>query len=254
MKAKTRRVAVYELDASGFDPRIARVLTDAVLAEVRKLEKTTVVGMDEIRAMLDVEAQKQLVGCTDASCLSEIAESLGVDMVIIGTVATVGDGLTFGLKNIDQRSATTLVQATRRIDSSDPADVLAAVGPVVQELFPDVALKPGAVRGVPPEVALRIHPPPLSPWVFWTLTGASGVAAASGALFTVWNAAAYSAATEKAASSVKGPAIAGSTLNADLATVRLSFVGLASSFGAAAALGVGAAVSAAFVNWDERAE
>ncbi|HEY4220322.1 MAG TPA: hypothetical protein VGO62_03250, partial [Myxococcota bacterium] len=249
-KAAYRKIAVYKLEAAGVDDRVDRVITDAVVAELRKLDKTTVVGMDEIKAMLDLEAQKQMLGCSDASCIAEIAEALGVDGVVIGNLAVVGDGITIGLKHIDQHSATTLGQSTRRLNGSDPADVLAALGPMVQELFPDVPLKPGLSRGVAPEVSLRIHPPPLQPWVFWSLGGVSAAAVATGAVFTTWNALAYSAAVDKADASIKGPAIPGSDLNSDLGSVRGSFVGLLVCYGAAAVVGAGAGVSALFVDWD----
>lgn len=247
----TRRLAVYELDAAGIDPRVARVLTDSVVAEVRKLERTVVVGMDEIRAMLDLEARKQIVGCTDASCLAEIAEALGVDGIIIGSVAIVGDGTTFGLKHIDQGTATTLGQATRRIEGIDPANVLAAVGPVVQELFPDLPLKPGATRGVPEQTALRIHPPPLSPVVFWSLLGGAGAAVVVGGGLTTWNAATASDALTDLDASVGGKPADGARLNEQLGTIRATFIGTIAAYGAAAALLGGAAIAAAFTDWDD---
>ena len=246
---KARRIAVYQVAHAGIDDRVATVVTDSVVAELRKLEKTSVVGMDEIKAMLDLEAQKQLAGCSDASCIAEIADSLGVDGVVIGNVAVVGAGMAFGLKHIDQHSAQTLAQSTRRIDSLDPADVLAAIGPEVQELFPDVPLKPGMTRGVAAEVALRIHPPPLKPWVFWSLTGVSAVALASGAAFTTWNGLAYQAADARSRASVKGPDADGLALQGDIANVRTSFAGLTVAYGAAAVVGVGAGVSLLFVDW-----
>ena len=246
---KARRIAVYQIEHAGFDDRIATVITDSIVAEVRKLEKTSVVGMDEIKAMLDLEAQKQLAGCSDVSCVAEIAEALGVDGVIIGNMAIVGDGIAFGLKHIDQHSAQTLGQAARRIDGVDPADVLAAVGPVVQELFPDVPLKPGAARGVAAEVALRIHPPPLAPWVFWSLAGTSAAALAGGAALTAWNASAYASAQQRTQASVAGPDADGQALNADIGAVRTSFTGLVVAYAAGTVLAAGATVTALFTDW-----
>ena len=246
----TRRLAVYELDAAGIDPRIARVLTDSVVAEVRKLQRTVVVGMDEIRAMLDLEASKQIMGCLDDSCLAEIAEALGVDGIIIGSVAIVGDGTTFGLKHIDQGTATTLGQSTRRIEGTDPANVLAAVGPVVAELFPDLPLKPGTTRGVPPQMALRIHPPPLSPVVFWSLLGSSGAAALVGGALTTLNAAIANDALADLDKSVGGKPADGARLNEQLATIRTTFIGTVAAYGTAVVLLGGAGVAAVFTDWD----
>lgn len=247
---KVTRLAVYQLSTVAVDERIVDVLTNSVVGELRKLERITVVGMDEIKAMLDLEAQKQLTGCSDVSCLSEIGEALGVDGVIIGSVAVVGEALSFGLKHIDQRNAQTLGQYDTRIDGTDPANVLAAIGPAIATLFPDVPLKPGTTRGVPPEVALRIHPPPLDPWVFWVAAVPAGAAVLAGAGFTTWNLIAWSSAQEKANASVKGDPVSGRELNADIGAVQVSFVALTISYGAALAAGIGAGVVALFTDWD----
>src|SRR5207253_3240205 len=90
-KVHVQRIAVYDFELSGIDKRVGRVVTDATVAELRKLQGVSVVGMDEVRAALDMEAQKQLVGCSSESCVAEIAEALGVDGVVIGQLAQVGD-------------------------------------------------------------------------------------------------------------------------------------------------------------------
>jgi TolB-like protein len=254
VKKPSVRIAVYRLDGGGIEPRIMDVLTDSVVKELRKLERTTVVGMDEIKAMLDMEAQKQIVGCSDVSCVAEIAEALGVDQVMIGNVAVVGETISFGLKLIDQRSATTVGQYANRIDSIDPADVLALIGAAVKELLPDVPLKPGMTRGVPPEIAARIHPPPLPPYVFGAVAATSGAAVLSGVGFTIWNLLAHSTATTALEDSKQGQPTNGAELNRDIAAVQTSFIGLVVSFGAAGLTGAGAAVVLLFTDWEPRGE
>jgi hypothetical protein len=249
-KKSVQRIAVYRLEGGGIDERILDVLTDSTVKELRKLEKVTVVGMDEIRAMLDLEAQKQIVGCSDVSCVAEIAEALGVDEIVIGSVAVVGDSIAFGLKRIDQRSASTVAQYANRVEGNDPADVLALIGPAVKELLPDATLKPGMSRGVPPEIAARIHPPPLEPWVFWSVSAATGVAVLTGGAFTAWNLGAYASANEKVQQSQSGTTVSGAALNQDLSSMRTSFVGLVVAYGAAAVVGAGAGVVALFTDWD----
>ncbi|MCC7071642.1 MAG: hypothetical protein IT383_09980 [Deltaproteobacteria bacterium] len=250
-KRVVRRIAVYRLEGGGIDERILDVLTDSVVKELRKLERVTVVGMDEIRAMLDLEAQKQVLGCTDVSCVAEIAEALGVDEVVIGNVAVVGETISFGLKRIDQKNATTLGQHTSRLDSSDPADVLVQIGPAVQELLPEVPLRPDMTRGVPPEVAARIHPPPLDPWVFWSVAGSAGALTLGGVGFTLVNAMSFSSATQKLEASTTGPAASGQALAVDRSALQQSFIGLAACYAAGAVVGAGAGVVALFTDWDD---
>ena len=87
------RIAVTDVTTDGsVDGRVSRVFADSVVAELRKLERASVISMDEVRAMLAVEANRQAVGCTDdKSCLAEIADALGADVLLSGAVATVGD-------------------------------------------------------------------------------------------------------------------------------------------------------------------
>lgn len=182
------RLAVYDLEVDGLSERKARVLTDAVLFEVRKLSRISAIGMDEVRAMLDLEAQKQLVGCSaEESCLADIAGALGVDGLVIGALARVGDEHVFTLKRIDQREAATVATATKRLPAGDGEELLAVVGEMVETMFPDYALRSGATRGVAPEVGQRLNPPPLPTWVFWSGAGLSGVVLASSAVTaSVW--------------------------------------------------------------------
>ena len=78
------RVAVYKLDGAGMDPRVMRVVEDSLLAEVRKLQHSSAISMDEVKALLEFEADRQRTGCSDDSCLAEIAEALGADALIVG--------------------------------------------------------------------------------------------------------------------------------------------------------------------------
>ncbi len=49
---KATRIAVYDFELAGIDPGVGAVVTDSVLAEMRKLQHVSAIGMDEIRDML----------------------------------------------------------------------------------------------------------------------------------------------------------------------------------------------------------
>ncbi|MDP2343153.1 MAG: hypothetical protein Q8O67_19505 [Deltaproteobacteria bacterium] len=169
------RIAVYGLTQSGLEDRVAQVATASVTSELRKLSGASVIGMDEVRAMLDLEAQKQLIGCDDESCLAEISAALGVDVVVTGGLAAVGGEHFFTLKRIQQKDATVGGQVSEHLTPGNGEEFLGVVGPAVAALFPELPLKPGRVRGVSPELLVRLNPPPLPPWVFWTGVGVTGV-------------------------------------------------------------------------------
>lgn len=249
------RVAVYGFDAAGADDRLVRIVASAVVAEVRKLQRVSVVTLEEVKVLLDFEAQKQLAGCSQESCLAEIAEALGVDVIVTGQMAQVGPQTVFGLKRLDQHSAKVVGAVTKTIEAEDKGaaaeGVLALVGPAVEELFPDHPLRPGQTRGVEPELARRINPPPLQPWIFWTGAATTGAAMLGALAAGVVNAAAWADAQgfvdEKIAA---GAPVEGSDLNTRVGTMRAAFwtgVGAAS---VAAVAGAATGVVALFTDWD----
>lgn len=184
---KSMRVALTDLSVQGVDPRTMTVFRESLLVEMRKLQRVSVLGTDEVRAMLDFEAQKQLAGCAEGnSCLAELADALGADAVIVGGVVNLGDETVVTLKRVDQQSAAVSQQLSKRLQAGDGEELLAVVGDIVAALFPEVPLRAGEVRGVSDEIAVRLHPPPLPPWAFWTTLGASGALASSTLVSATW--------------------------------------------------------------------
>ncbi len=177
------RVAVYDLafDKTVVEPRAARLVTNLFVVELRKLQGISVVSMDEVRAMLDYEADKQLLGCTEAkACHSSVGEALGVDQIIVGELGVVGDVSTLSLRRIDQAAAKVVDSFAVRLTPDGGEEFLAAIGPAVEKLFPELALKPGVSRGVTPELALQLNPPPLPPWATVSTGVAAGLLALGG--------------------------------------------------------------------------
>ena len=238
------------MKATGVDERVGGIEADAVVAELRKLQRVSVVSMDEVRAMLDLESQKQLVGCAEDSCVAEIAEALGADGVVVGDVTAVGDERVFGLRRIDQREARTLGQVNQRLKDARGEEFLAAIGPAVAQLFPEFPLREGMSRGVAPELGLRLNPPPLSPVVFYgsgAVTAVVGVAAIAVLAVNVATWQANTAALAQATSTKPGD---GAAITAQQALIDQTFVG-AAALGGAFVVGAGAtAVVAAFTDFD----
>ncbi|OGQ12503.1 MAG: hypothetical protein A2138_04460 [Deltaproteobacteria bacterium RBG_16_71_12] len=171
------RVALPELQLTDVPRRWGRLISLALALELRKLERTSVLTDDEIRTLLQHEADKQMLACAQESCFAELADALGVDALVIGTVAVVGDQHVFGLKRLDPVHAKVVGQVTRRFEVGNGEALLVAIGPAVAELFPDVPLRANQTRGVPREVALRLNPPPLRPWVVIAGSGATATCA-----------------------------------------------------------------------------
>ncbi|HSI06534.1 MAG: hypothetical protein ACAI38_08200 [Myxococcota bacterium] len=182
--AKATRIAVYDFELAGVEPNVGAVVTDSVLAEMRKLQRVSAIGMDEIRDMLSHEANKQFMGCEEnEACLAEIAGALGVDELVSGSLAKVEGSHVLVIRRIDQNRAKVVGTVDKRLKAESGQEFLAAVGPAVEELFPEYPVREGLSRGVPRDVALRLDPPPLPKWVFWGTAGAAAATAVAGGLF-----------------------------------------------------------------------
>jgi len=249
------RVAVYDLEIQGVDPRVGAVVTDSLLAEVRKLQGVSAIGMAEIRDMLSLEASKQAMGCeANESCLAEIAGALGVDDLVTGSISKVGDGSVFILRRLDQRQAKIRGSVNKRLAAGAGDEFLLAIGPAVQELFTDRDLKPGKERGVPKEVALRINPPPLPKWSFFSVAGGSVAAAVVGSVF-------YLLASQQEdglqsdlnRSDRTGETIAGADFMKEYRQADSRYNVATYGFATAGTLALSAAVMAFFTDWNDYA-
>ncbi len=182
---KARRIAVPDVKVQGdLPPRQLALFESALLTELRKLDGLSAIGMSEIREMLSYEYQRQMMGCSsDESCLAEIGGALGTDEMLQGTIVVEGKTATLTLKRIDMRYARVVQSDERRLTRANGEELLGAVGPTVLALFPDRGLREGRTRGVDKAVALRLNPPPLPRWVFFTTAGAAVAAGTAGVVY-----------------------------------------------------------------------
>ena len=143
-------------------------------AQQLALQGMRVVTSAEIAAMLGLERQRQLLGCSDAqaSCTAELASALGVDGIVTGIVGKFDDGIHFDIKIVSAQDASAL--AVDSFQSPDEAALLeemkrsaARVADQLYERF-GVARKVRGTRG-PPAAA-------------WALGGVALASVAAGAI------------------------------------------------------------------------
>ncbi|MCK5687940.1 hypothetical protein KAI87_01660, partial [Myxococcota bacterium] len=93
--------AVLDLKAQGVSKDTVANLTQVLAAELKKVEGASVIGRDDIAAMLQLEAHNKQVNCSDVACLAEIGGALGVDKLVIGSVGKLGENFVLSLKLVD---------------------------------------------------------------------------------------------------------------------------------------------------------
>ncbi len=84
------RLLVMDLQEQGAAPELVVMLTEEVVAAARDTGRWEVLSAREIRELLGVEAQRQMMGCEDSSCAIEIAGAVEARDVVSGMVTTVG--------------------------------------------------------------------------------------------------------------------------------------------------------------------
>jgi hypothetical protein len=140
-KARLTRIAVLDVQSSGnLDRKTVEGLSSLLASEVARRPTLAVVGGADLRALVGFERQRQLLGCTETSCLTEIAGALGVGYLVASEISKVGSSWLLSLTLLDANKAVALSRLTRRAFSDD-ALVDEAPG-AVDELL-------GAMPGLP---------------------------------------------------------------------------------------------------------
>ncbi|MDP2343718.1 MAG: hypothetical protein Q8O67_22355 [Deltaproteobacteria bacterium] len=101
------QIAVFDLEAGeGVSAERAAALGEVITAAVAESVPTChVLARAELRSMVSVEIERQLGGCDQEGCLSEIGAALGVDRAVMGSVAVVDDTLVVALRLVDLSAA-----------------------------------------------------------------------------------------------------------------------------------------------------
>jgi hypothetical protein len=126
-----------------------RFLTGAVAEGAATHAQADVLTSTDLQTALDLEAQKQLASCGEASsCMAEIAAALDAELVITGTLLAVGHELTLQLAAYDVKRASS---AGRKTLASSSVPAFAAPAQAATAAF--VA---SALTGRDPQKRLRV--------------------------------------------------------------------------------------------------
>ena len=122
-------------------PGIAKILTGLVLQDLYDLSSSSggrklfrVIGEKDVSQMLNTEQQKQLAGCTDTSCLVELAGAMGTKYTLDGTVGVVGTSNVLSLTLIDVTKAAVISRKTAVV-KGDREQLLESVHKLISELM-----------------------------------------------------------------------------------------------------------------------
>jgi hypothetical protein len=72
--------------------RVPDLIDDYLLTAVQNLGGREVIGQDDIEAVLGLERQKDLLGCTKTNCFSELSGALGVEKLVLMRIGLIEAG------------------------------------------------------------------------------------------------------------------------------------------------------------------
>ncbi len=131
--AEAPRPRAITLAAPGFStvnvtPEMATFLNDH-FAQQLTLQGLRVITSNEVQALVGLERQKQLLGCTeqDASCMAEVANALGADGLVTASVGKFGDSYQVNTKIIGADGKPLTVSASRVTGDTAVLDELTRV-------------------------------------------------------------------------------------------------------------------------------
>ncbi|MBI5495962.1 MAG: hypothetical protein HY904_13135 [Deltaproteobacteria bacterium] len=141
--AQAPAIAVLEVAAKeGASKELAELLGDNIVQVLRREGRfARVVSASDVAAALGFESQRQLVDCDKTSCMSEIANSMGVDLLLTAAVGRLPDGWILNIKIINVRSAATEGLVSRAVKGLDARVLYDAIAPSVIELLAEARLQ-----------------------------------------------------------------------------------------------------------------
>lgn len=132
---ETVRAGVLEMTVDGgADPVVGTQMTGRLAEVLGKRPGFSVIAPDDIRAILEQEAHKQLLGCDEESCLAELGGALGADVLIKGRISKLDNGYAIALSLVDAQRAEARGHASE-VWKGESIGLLELVEPMVDRLF-----------------------------------------------------------------------------------------------------------------------
>jgi PEGA domain-containing protein len=98
-----KKIAVWRFDALGIDPEIVQRLETLFRNELDRLDRVPLPTQRTVERTITDPRQRECTG--EEKCLAQIGKQLGVDLVVTGTVGSLGDNYVLTIKAVDVATA-----------------------------------------------------------------------------------------------------------------------------------------------------
>jgi TolB-like protein len=154
-------VAVFAFQArNGVPTDVAAIVTDHVVDVLRRTPGLRrVASWPELQALLSLEQAKQLVDCSEESCITEVMGALNVEYVVMGSVGRLGRHLVLNLQMLKVRTSMAVASISMRVCADDEGLILTALEHAVRNMLVEARVMGGRTVPVPPHVSECLENP-----------------------------------------------------------------------------------------------
>ncbi len=113
--AKPRLLVLDFTAGLGMSPDLAKLLANMAVARLKEIGQHEVVAMADVQAVLQVEQNRQLVGCGEEQCFAKLGDALGAQLLLTGNITRLGGRTVVTLKLIESEAARLRNQLTENL-------------------------------------------------------------------------------------------------------------------------------------------
>ena len=162
-KPKRQRVMVLDFpETKGFDASTLRTLDEFLSGAIRD-QGFEVITPSQIGAVLGMEKQRALLGCSESSCLAELGGAMGANYIVMGHTSMLENDSALTLTAVNQKGIA--VGSQRRVVKGKTAEALiqaieTLVPKLMAELKPDSRISASNTATTPNLTGADVKPQP----------------------------------------------------------------------------------------------
>ncbi len=183
------KVLLLDPKILNLDEKTAKLISSFITAELSQHPTLDIISGEDMRRMMELEAEKQTVGCDDNNnCLAELAGALGADLVIYGELGKLGNQYMLQQSLFNTKAGKAMARISVQSESVDsiPGQLRPKLRYLVKDFLPEDASDGGHAVAVQPTAPaapdpVKAKPIPLTSWVLY---GSGGLGLIAGSVMT----------------------------------------------------------------------
>ncbi len=127
------RLLVLDPKAVTGEKNAAKLVGSILVVELGAIDGIDVTSTQDLARMLEVEAERQALGCGDTSCLAELAGAMGASLVVYSDLGRLGERYVLTLNLFDSDKASAVARTT--VKAPNVEGIADGLRPAIVELM-----------------------------------------------------------------------------------------------------------------------